>query len=51
MSGTEERYNRHHILEAIGKDGQERLIRSKVLIVGCGALGLIALATDTMRKI
>ena len=39
MSGTEERYNRHHILEAIGKDGQERLSRSKVLIVGCGALG------------
>ena len=39
MSGTEERYNRHHILKAIGKDGQEKLSRSKVLIVGCGALG------------
>ena len=39
MSGTEERYNRHHILKAIGKDGQEQLSHSKVLIVGCGALG------------
>ena len=39
MSATEDRYNRHHILSVIGKDGQEKLSRSKVLIVGCGALG------------
>ena len=39
MSATGDRYNRHHILSVIGKDGQERISRSKVLIIGCGALG------------
>lgn len=39
MSETADRYNRHHVLEVIGRDGQEKLGQSTVLIVGCGALG------------
>jgi adenylyltransferase/sulfurtransferase len=34
-----ERYSRQILFEGIGPDGQERLIASRVLIVGCGALG------------
>ena len=33
------RYNRHIILEGIGAEGQERLLNSKVLVVGAGGLG------------
>ena len=42
MSLTEqqiERYSRHIILEEIGGVGQEKLLSSKVLIVGAGGLG------------
>lgn len=42
MSLTEqqiERYSRHIILEEIGGIGQEKLLSSKVLIVGAGGLG------------
>ena len=34
-----ERYNRHLILEPVGAAGQEKLLASKVLIVGLGGLG------------
>jgi molybdopterin/thiamine biosynthesis adenylyltransferase len=34
-----ERYSRHIILEQVGGTGQEKLLRSKVLIVGAGGLG------------
>lgn len=34
-----ERYSRQILFAPIGKFGQERLISSRVLIVGCGALG------------
>jgi molybdopterin/thiamine biosynthesis adenylyltransferase len=35
----DERYSRQILFSGIGKEGQERLLRSRVLIVGCGALG------------
>ena len=34
-----ERYSRHIILEQVGSAGQEKLLSSKVLIVGAGGLG------------
>jgi len=46
MSLTEkqiERYSRHIILEEIGGVGQEKLLSSKVLVVGAGGLGSPAL--------
>ncbi len=36
------RYSRNIMLEGIGKEGQQRLLRARVLVVGCGALGSIA---------
>lgn len=38
-----ERYSRHLLLPEIGKDGQERLLESRVLVVGAGGLGAPAL--------
>ena len=38
-----ERYARHVILEEVGEEGQERLLRSKVLVIGAGGLGAPAL--------
>jgi adenylyltransferase/sulfurtransferase len=34
-----DKYSRQVLFEHIGAEGQERLLRSKVVIVGCGALG------------
>ncbi|MCA1608242.1 MAG: ThiF family adenylyltransferase, partial [Acidobacteria bacterium] len=34
-----DRYSRQILFPEIGKDGQEKLSRSRVLILGCGALG------------
>ncbi|MDR2080477.1 MAG: HesA/MoeB/ThiF family protein [Campylobacteraceae bacterium] len=34
-----ERYSRHIILEDVGIEGQEKIINSKVLIIGAGGLG------------
>lgn len=34
-----ERYSRQILFNQIGKDGQEKLLKSRVLLVGCGALG------------
>lgn len=34
-----ERYSRQVLFNEIGKDGQEKLFNSRVLLVGCGALG------------
>jgi len=36
-----ERYSRQILFSAIGRKGQERLSRSKVIIIGCGALGSV----------
>ena len=33
------RYSRHILLEGFGKEGQEKLLRSKVLLIGAGGLG------------
>jgi adenylyltransferase/sulfurtransferase len=35
----DERYSRQILFSGIGKEGQARLLRSRALIVGCGALG------------
>lgn len=37
------RYNRHLLLPEVGKAGQERLLQSRVLVVGAGGLGSPAL--------
>ena len=34
-----ERYARHIVLEEVGEEGQETLLRSKVLVIGAGGLG------------
>jgi len=34
-----ERYSRHILLKDVGGVGQERLLRSKVLVIGTGGLG------------
>ncbi len=34
-----ERYSRHIILEEVGGQGQEKLLASKVLIIGAGGVG------------
>jgi len=36
---SNDRYEKHMLLEEIGKEGQERLMGSSVAIIGCGALG------------
>ena len=38
-----ERYSRHLLLPEVGKAGQERLLQSRVLVVGAGGLGSPAL--------
>src|SRR3954469_2561639 len=35
----DERYSRQVLFREIGKEGQRKLLASRVLIVGCGALG------------
>ncbi len=45
---TVDRYSRQTILPVIGRDGQERLLQSNVLVVGCGALGTVT-ATQLVR--
>lgn len=36
---TDDRYSRQTLFQPIGKTGQKRLLDSRVLLVGCGALG------------
>src|SRR5918999_5089806 len=35
----DERYSRQILFSGIGKEGQQRLLDSRALIIGCGALG------------
>ena len=37
------RYARHLIMNEIGEEGQEKLLKSKILVVGAGGLGAPAL--------
>ena len=46
-----ERYSRQILFSPIGKNGQEKLANSKVLIVGCGALGCAHAETLTRAGI
>ena len=39
IQSSDLRYNRHHLLAGFGKNAQEKLLKSKVLIVGVGGLG------------
>lgn len=39
MKSSNERYSRQILFDGIGEEGQARLLQSRVLIVGCGALG------------
>lgn len=41
MSQDLERYSRQMLLADIGQEGQQRLLRSSVLVCGCGALGSV----------
>ena len=38
-AAMKERYSRQILFREIGRTGQEKLLNSRVLIVGCGALG------------
>jgi adenylyltransferase/sulfurtransferase len=39
LTSQNDRYSRQVLFEGIGREGQDRLLNSRVLIVGCGALG------------
>jgi molybdopterin-synthase adenylyltransferase len=43
-----ERYSRQVLFEGIGKTGQERLLASRAVIIGCGALG--AMQVETLAR-
>jgi adenylyltransferase/sulfurtransferase len=42
---AEERYSRQILFDPIGAEGQSRLARARVVIIGCGALGAVAAET------
>ena len=46
--GGVERYSRQTLFAGVGREGQERLARARVLIVGCGATGSV-LANNLAR--
>jgi len=48
MSGTIDRYSRQVLFPGIGEEGQHKLGKSSVVIVGCGALGTV-IATSLVR--
>lgn len=41
MTQNLERYHRQMLLPGIGEEGQKKLLASKVLVLGCGALGTV----------
>ena len=42
MTSSHDRYHRQVLLRDIGETGQQRLLESSVLLLGCGALGNVA---------
>ncbi len=42
---SDDRYSRQILFEGIGEDGQSRLAQSRVVIIGCGALGAVQAET------
>ncbi|MEE9295540.1 MAG: ThiF family adenylyltransferase [Phycisphaerae bacterium] len=49
MSNPDSRYSRQTLYSEIGEKGQQRLLGSRVLLVGCGALGTV-LANTLVRS-
>src|SRR5438552_17222105 len=45
---SDDRYSRQILFEGIGEDGQSRLAQSRVVIIGCGALGSVQ--TETLAR-
>jgi len=45
---TDDRYSRQRLFAPIGEAGQARLAHSKVVIIGCGALG--AMQAETLAR-
>jgi len=45
---SEDRYSRQILFKGIGEEGQARLAQSRVVIIGCGALG--ALQAETLAR-
>ena len=43
-----ERYSRQLLVPGVGKSGQEKLLRSKAVVIGCGALGTV-IANNLVR--
>ena len=44
------RYARHLILDEVGEEGQEKLLRAHVLVVGAGGLGLSRGTSSTASR-
>jgi len=47
MTSSLERYSRQVLFPGIGEEGQQRLLTSRVLLCGCGALGTVIAETLT----
>ena len=47
MTDNLERYSRQMRFAPLGEEGQRRLLASRVLLVGCGALGTVLAETLT----
>src|SRR5512138_2403936 len=45
MAKANDRYSRHILFDGIGETGQERLLASRAVIIGCGALGAVQAET------
>lgn len=43
-----DRYSRQILVRTVGKSGQEKLLRGRVLVIGCGALGTV-IANNLVR--